>query len=153
MYRPKTLRFCWNDYASRLVSLHHRDDEAINGLKSLRSIDIRIFRPDFAISLFSFTALFVLPLLFALITGFPSVINRLAQFSGETIPPESSYLTRQGFACFASLASVVKLVVGPILRTAQIDLDALSREPWYSIQTIIILGGVMVAATAAAILA
>jgi hypothetical protein len=153
MYRPKTLRFCRRSYSSRLVSLHHRDDEAISGLKSLRNLDIRIFGPGFAVSLLSFAALFVLPLLFAVIANSPSLTSRLAEFSGETIPPGSSYLTRLGFASFASLASVVKPIVIPIMRAGAIDLNTFSQESGYSFTLIVLLSGVMVVATLAAIVA
>ena len=63
MYRPSTLQFTAKTYATRLVSLRHENDEAINGLKSLQNLEVRILQLHFAVPIFSFVSVFILPVL------------------------------------------------------------------------------------------
>jgi hypothetical protein len=71
MYRPKILRFSRNEYGDRLVSLRHNNDEAVNGLKSLKNLDIRLFQRGFAVSTFSFASIFFVPLLLIAMATIP----------------------------------------------------------------------------------
>lgn len=54
IYQPGVLRFLEQNYASRLLSVRHESDEAINGLRSLRLLRIPLFDRNFAVPALSF---------------------------------------------------------------------------------------------------
>jgi hypothetical protein len=111
MYRPTILRFSRTAYIPRLVSLCHKDDEAINGLKSLSNLDIQIFQRDFAVSFLALASLFLLPILLILLAMWPTMLGILVVYENQlgvvlTIPPGSSF--------GAHMMTVMSLIMAPV---------------------------------------
>jgi hypothetical protein len=111
MYRPKILRFFANTFAARLVSLHHKNDEAINGLGSLKNMEVQIFRRDFAVGAFSFISLFVLPVLAVAIAMSPSLSVKITTLAAVSDAAGADFITRLSEVGL----SIVKLPTKPII--------------------------------------
>jgi hypothetical protein len=88
MYRQKVLTFAATTYSHRVVSIHHKNDEAINGMRCLKDIQVRIFQRNFAVSLFSFLSIFLLPLLVITIAASQSLLTRFAKITDYGIEPK-----------------------------------------------------------------
>ena len=123
MYRPSTLQFAAKTYTSRLVSLHHKNDEAINGLKSLKNLDVRIFQRGFAVPIFSFVSLFLLPILIVALAMSPSLLNELAVYN-EMIP-RSEF----GGSFFNNLATVGGLLISFLVKAVKVFMAAPGLGP------------------------
>jgi hypothetical protein len=68
IYQPATLNFLERNFASRLLSVRHESDEAINALGALRRLHISFFDRSFAVPVLSLMSLAVIPLASLLLT-------------------------------------------------------------------------------------
>jgi hypothetical protein len=69
MSSPRAIRQSSVTYSQRFVSLRHKDDEAINGLKALTATNPAIFSKDFSVPTFMVASLFSLPAMLIAIAG------------------------------------------------------------------------------------
>jgi hypothetical protein len=112
MYRPRTLRFVANEYAPRLTPLHHKSDEAINGLQSLKLLNIDFFPGEFAVPLFSFLSIFLLPTLLVALAMYPEAVVKL-----ETLIAGSAF-GAPSVGLFDNLARITDIFAGFFARMA-----------------------------------
>ena len=101
LYRKKTVLFAKDQYRSRWLALWHKNDEAVQGLKSLKALNIDIFAKNFAISPISLLSVFILPVLLLAIVGSPANMKNIhhkyfANKSGEPITRSTIKLRRNG---------------------------------------------------------
>lgn len=61
-HQKRHQRYASATYAERWIPLFHPSDEAIQGLKSLQTMRINVFSRNFAVPIFSFLSLFIVPL-------------------------------------------------------------------------------------------
>jgi len=62
--RKKNIKYSDKHFAGRWFSLWHKNDEAIQGLRSVKSLNFNIFAKDFSVPAFLFLSLFIFPLMF-----------------------------------------------------------------------------------------
>lgn len=79
-YRSTLLARARKTFAPRWLGLHHEDDEAINGLGSLQSVDMNIFNKNFAVAGLTLASVFVIPVLYLLLLASPSAMVGIADF-------------------------------------------------------------------------
>lgn len=79
-YRRRNIDRAKAAFASRWLPLSHRNDEAINGLGSLGSVNLAIFHRDFAIPVLSLASVFILPLAYIYLVTSPKLMVGLADF-------------------------------------------------------------------------
>lgn len=77
-YRKTTINRAREQYAGKWVALTHEDDEAVNGLKSLRVQSPSIFHRTFAVPAFSMLATFLLPLVYLIMIMSPATMVSIA---------------------------------------------------------------------------
>ncbi|MGI9407657.1 MAG: hypothetical protein ACR2O4_14890 [Hyphomicrobiaceae bacterium] len=79
-YRPVNIRKARDAFADRWLSLSHEDDEVVNGLGSLRSVNLNVFQEDFAVSPLTLGAVFLLPLAYLALVTSPAPMVGIADF-------------------------------------------------------------------------
>ncbi len=79
-YRKRNIDKAKTAFASKWLPLSHRNDEAINGLGSLGSVNLSIFHRDFAIPVLSLASVFILPLAYLYLVTSPKLMVDLADF-------------------------------------------------------------------------
>jgi hypothetical protein len=93
--RPRMLRRARDLFASRWVPLTHEDDEAVQGLASLRTVKFSIFEPEFAVGSLTMLSVFVLPLAYLVIVTSPNLMNRIAGYLATNVYQVQNYMARQ----------------------------------------------------------
>jgi len=87
IYRPKVKRLADETFRSRWIGLFHQNDEAIDGLKSVKGLNIPFFAENFAVPSLLFGSLFVLPLASLYIASSES----LMLYIFKNFAPESTF--------------------------------------------------------------
>jgi hypothetical protein len=77
MYRTTKRRYADEHFAPLWISLFHRSDEAILGLRSLQRSNISLFPREFAVSFFSYSSIFIMPLVLIYFAMSPTVVSYL----------------------------------------------------------------------------
>ncbi|MGI9525177.1 MAG: hypothetical protein ACR2PG_26400, partial [Hyphomicrobiaceae bacterium] len=90
-YRRRTRKRAAQNFAERWIPLTHEDDEAVRGLGSLRSIDIRIFHRDFAVPAISLLSVFLLPLAYFYVITSPKLMVAIADFLKRDVYQTQNY--------------------------------------------------------------
>jgi hypothetical protein len=78
LYRPGILKEAEKRFAGRWLALNHDDDEAVQGLKLLPSVQMNFFDPGFAVPFVTLAAIFILPLAYLLIVSSPPAMVAIA---------------------------------------------------------------------------
>jgi len=63
-HRKKNVKYSDKHFSGRWFSLWHKKDEAIQGLRSIKSLNFNIFAADFSVPALSFFSVFIFPLIF-----------------------------------------------------------------------------------------
>ncbi|MEO1204900.1 MAG: hypothetical protein AAFV45_01075 [Pseudomonadota bacterium] len=77
-YRKSTIKRAQDWFATKWVALTHEDDEAVNGLSSLRTATPSIFHSTFAVPAFTVFSAFILPLIYLYVVMSPSIMVAIA---------------------------------------------------------------------------
>jgi hypothetical protein len=79
-YRRRAIRKARERYGAKWVGLCHEDDEAVQGLGSLKSLNVPIFDRGFALPVVSLLSVFILPLAYLYAVFSPSTMIALTEF-------------------------------------------------------------------------
>ena len=79
LYLDRTPKFLESTFGSRWISFWHANDEAVQGLKALRTLEVRIFSPTFAVPVFRGAILVLMALALAVLVSMPSAMMALYQ--------------------------------------------------------------------------
>lgn len=79
-YSGRAVRRARETFASRWLSLAHKDDEAIQGLTFLPGAKLYFFSPTYAVSTITALSVFALPLMYLLIVTSPSTMVGIADW-------------------------------------------------------------------------
>lgn len=77
-FNPRLLRFAEEYYAPRWLSLWHAKDEAVQSLKAVKRLDVKIFSRDFAASALNLLAVVIIPVLCIWTLTSPTVMDAIA---------------------------------------------------------------------------
>ncbi len=81
LYNNKTIGFAGNTFRPRWLSLWHANDEALQGLKSLRTLKFDVFSKYFAAGPISLMSVFILPVLVLLLVNSSVTMIDLYEFA------------------------------------------------------------------------
>lgn len=79
IYNKRTARFAADRFHPRWFSLWHVNDEAVQGLGSLKSLKLDVFAKDFAVNPINLLAVFLVPLFLLVVLPYPSISKYLHQ--------------------------------------------------------------------------
>lgn len=79
-YRRGIVRRARERYGSKWVGLCHEDDEAVQGLSSLRDMNVPIFERRFAVPVLSIMSVFILPMAYLYVVTSPPTMVAIAEF-------------------------------------------------------------------------
>ena len=120
LYKKKTVLFAKDRFRSRWLSLWHKNDEAVQGLKSLKALKLDIFDKNFAISPINLLSVFILPVILLAIVGSPAIMNKFHQNyfaakSGETIRHGTIKLPKKGENVMENIIYFVRVLDGKLI--------------------------------------
>ncbi len=75
-----------NKFATRWLPLNHSDDEAVEGLQTLRDLRLPLFKTDFIVSPLTFIGAILVPMTPLMIVLSPSLMAYVEQLAGTTNP-------------------------------------------------------------------
>jgi hypothetical protein len=79
-YRKQTVETAQRSFGPRWLSLVHKDDEAVQGIRSLPKASFELFDPAFAVQRLTMLAVFALPLAYLLVLKSPPLMTGIANF-------------------------------------------------------------------------
>jgi hypothetical protein len=79
-YRRRTIDAAQRDFGPRWLSLVHKDDEAVQGLRSLPRASFKLFDPAFAVQRLTMVAIFAMPVAYFLVLKSPPLMVGIATF-------------------------------------------------------------------------
>lgn len=79
MHSRGNIRKARKRYGDRWLGLTHEDDEAVQGLRSLRSANFEIFNKNFFVPVFTAVAVFALPLAYLILIFTPSAMVSITE--------------------------------------------------------------------------
>jgi len=79
-YRRRAIAKARERYGAKWIGLCHEDDEAVQGLGSLKSLSVPIFDRRFAVPFVSLLSVFILPLAYLYLVLSPSLMVALTEF-------------------------------------------------------------------------
>jgi hypothetical protein len=79
-YRTQTMDAAQRSFGPRWLSLVHKDDEAVQGIRNLPKASFQLFDPAFAVSRLTMLAVFALPVAYLLVLKSPPVMTSIANF-------------------------------------------------------------------------
>lgn len=112
-YRRGVIRRARERFGPKWVGLCHEDDEAVQGLSSLRAVDVPIFDRQFAVPTISQAAVFLLPVAYLYIVTSSSMMVSLTDFLKTSVYKVAEYEARE-----------------LEFRTAEEELRKLQRQIW-----------------------
>lgn len=77
-FNPRLLRYAEENFADRWLSLWHAKDEAVQSLKAVKRLDVKIFSRDFAASTLNLMAVIIIPVLCIWTLMSPAVMDVIA---------------------------------------------------------------------------
>ncbi|MCB1549445.1 MAG: hypothetical protein KDJ41_16695 [Hyphomicrobiaceae bacterium] len=81
-------------FGGRWLSLTHEDDEAVQGLTALKSMQFSIFDREFAVGGLAMLSVFVLPLTYLALVFSPGLMNRVADYLVKNVYVVPNYEAR-----------------------------------------------------------
>lgn len=160
-FSKRRLTFCGTHIANRWMAFNHRDDEAILGLKSLKSRRLNLFPADFAVAPLSQMSVFIWPAALLVLAATPPVGAYLdtlfpgtVQYTAEIplvrhfiqlvmlpallrpawFPQDPWLMTVVPLALVASCMAVVLIGTGIATLASRIASRLLDRVTWSQIQ-------------------
>ncbi|MCB1509371.1 MAG: hypothetical protein KDJ36_00590 [Hyphomicrobiaceae bacterium] len=112
-YRRSVVRRARERFGPKWVGLCHEDDEAVQGLSSLQSVDVPIFDRQFAVSSISQAAVFLLPIAYLFIVTSSPIMVALTDFLKDRVYKIAEYEAKE-----------------LEFRTAEEELRTLQRQMW-----------------------
>jgi hypothetical protein len=95
-YRPRLLEKARAMYADKWLPLVHEDDEAVQGLKLLPTINVSFFGRDFAAPMLTLIAIFVLPLAYLFIVTSPPTMVAITNLLKHQLYDVAEYQDESG---------------------------------------------------------
>lgn len=80
MHAPRNIAKAKERFDKKWVGLSHEDDEAVQGLRSLNTVDFSIFDKSFFVPFFTAVAIFALPLAYLIVISTPSTMVGIAEY-------------------------------------------------------------------------
>jgi hypothetical protein len=84
-YRQRTMEAAQQSFGPRWLSLVHKDDEAVQGIRSLPQASFQLFDPAFAVQRLTMLAVFALPVAYLLVLKSPPVMTGIANFLKNSV--------------------------------------------------------------------
>ncbi len=80
MHSPGVIKKAREKFGAGWLGLTHGDDEAVQGLRALGTVDFSIFHKDFFVPVFTAMAVFALPVAYLILIFWPTAMNGLTQY-------------------------------------------------------------------------
>lgn len=85
LYQARTRKLLETTFGQRWISFWHANDEAVHGLKALRTLEVNIFSPGFAVPAVRGAILGLIVVALAVLVSMPSVMVALYQSAKPTL--------------------------------------------------------------------
>lgn len=90
-YRRRVIHKAHARYGAKWVGLCHEDDEVVQGLTSLKSVDTPIFHKNFAVPALSIFSVFLLPAAYLFVVFSPSIMVSLTDYLKANVYDVAEY--------------------------------------------------------------
>jgi len=94
-YRNRIIAKAASLFTPKWLPLTHENDEAVNGLSSLKSVNLNIFHRDFAVPALSLISVFVLPLTYVYLVTSPTTMVAIADFLKDDVYAVEQYQAQE----------------------------------------------------------
>ncbi len=85
MHAPRVLKRATKNFRTSWLGLTHEDDEAVQGLRSLKKANFNIFDREFFVPVFTALAVFALPVAYLILIFSPSAMTGITEFLKKNI--------------------------------------------------------------------